>query len=72
MQRKGSRTGVFNARTGRKVGAAALRSYPTSLSWTFSRRAIGNPRSYLWRVEVVAKGGSRIDAVPNRGYLEHA
>ena len=71
VEKRGARTGVFNARTGRKVGAAALRSYPTSLSWTFARRSIGNPGGYRWRVEVVAKDGSRIDAAPNRGYLEH-
>ena len=71
VEKRGARTGVFDAKTRRKVGAAALRSYPTSLSWTFARRAIGNPASYRWRVEVVAKGGTRIDSTPNRGYLEH-
>ena len=71
VEKRGSRTGVFDAKTRRKVGAAALRPYPTSLTWTFARRAIGNPESYQWRVEVVAKDGSRIDATPNRGYLEH-
>jgi hypothetical protein len=72
VEKRGARTGVFNAKTGRKVGAAALRPYPTSLSWTVKRRSIGNPGSYRWRVEVVAQGGSRIDATPNRGYLAHS
>ena len=72
VEKRGSRTGVFDAKTRRKVAAAALRSYPTSISWTFARRAIGNPGSYLWRVEVVAENGLRIDATPNRGYLKHA
>ena len=72
VEKRGTRTGVFNAKTGRKVGAAALRtSAPTSLSWSFSRRSIGDPATYLWRVEVVAKGGAKVDATPNHGYLKH-
>ena len=72
VEKRGSRTGVFDAASRRKVGAAVLDSTRgRSLTWTFSRRSIRNPPSYLWRVEVVAKGGSRIDATPNRGYLEH-
>jgi hypothetical protein len=71
VEKRGSRTGVFNAKTDRKVGAAELSSSSrTTLSWTIARKAIGNPSSYLWRVEVVAKG-SRIDATPNSGYLKH-
>ena len=71
VERRGSKTGVFKVKTKRKVGAAALRTYPTSLSWTFARRSIGNPARYGWRVEVVAKGGARIDATPDSGYLDH-
>jgi hypothetical protein len=71
VERRGSRTGVFKVKSKRKVGPAALRTYPTSLSWTFSRRSIGDPASYGWRAEIVAKGGARVDATPDRGYLEH-
>ena len=73
VEKRGRRTGVFNAKTGSRVGAAVLGSHSgKSLTWTFSSRAIGSPRSYLWRVEIVADGGSRIDMTPNRGYLRHS
>jgi hypothetical protein len=73
VEKRGWRTGVFDAETGRRVGAAVLGSHSSkSLTWTFSSRAIGSPQSYLWRVEIVAKDGSRIDVTPNRGYLRHS
>jgi hypothetical protein len=69
---RGSRAGVFKAKTGRKTGPAALRgSGATSLSWTFLPSAIGNPRSFGWRVEI-ARDGRRIDATPDRGYRKRA
>jgi len=72
VEKRGLRAGVFDAKTGRRVGAAVLGSSSSkSLTWTFSSRAIGSPQSYLWRVEIVPKGGSRVDATPNRGYLKH-
>ena len=68
VAKHGPRTGVFDARTGKRTGPAALRSSSrTSLSWTFLPRAIGSPRSFGWRVEVV-QGGSRIDATPDGGF----
>jgi hypothetical protein len=71
--KRGRRTGVFDAMTGSRVGAAVLGSHSSkSLTWTFSSRAIGSPQSYLWRVEIVAKGGSRVDMTPNRGYRRHS
>ena len=73
VEKRSWRTGVFDAKTGRRVGAAVLGSSSgKSLTWTFSSRAIGSPQSYLWRVEIVAKGGSRVDMTPNRGYLRHS
>jgi hypothetical protein len=73
VEKRGRRTGVFDAKTGSRVGAAVLGSHSSkSLTWTFSSRAIGSPQSYLWRVEIIAKDGSRIDRTPNRGYLRHS
>jgi hypothetical protein len=73
VEKRGRRTGVFDAKTGSRVGAAVLGSHRSkSLTWTFSSRAIGSPQSCLWRVEIVAKGGSRVDMTPNRGYLRHS
>jgi hypothetical protein len=73
VEKRGRRSGVFDAKTGSRVGAAVLGSHSSkSLTWTFSSRAIGSPQSYLWRVEIVAKDGSRIDMTPNRGYLRHS
>jgi hypothetical protein len=69
VEKQGARAGVFSAKTGRRTGPAALRSsHRTSLSWTFLPSAIGNPKSFGWRVEVV-RGGARIDAAPNSGYV---
>jgi hypothetical protein len=73
VEKRGRRAGVFDAKTGRRVGAAVLGSSSSkSLTWTFSSRAIGSPQSYLWRVEIIAKDGSRVDMTPNRGYLRHS
>jgi hypothetical protein len=73
VEKRGRRAGVFDAKTGSRVGAAVLGSSSSkSLTWTFSSRAIGSPQSYLWRVEIVANDGSRIDMTPNRGYLRHS
>jgi hypothetical protein len=73
VEKRGRRAGVFDAKTGSRVGAAVIGSSSSkSLTWTFSSRAIGSPQSYLWRVEIVAKGGSRVDMTPNRGYLRHS
>jgi hypothetical protein len=72
VEKRGRRTGVFDARTGSRVGAAVLGSHGSkSLTWTFSSRAIGSPQSYLWRAEIVAKGGARVDMTPHRGYLTY-
>jgi hypothetical protein len=68
VEQRGSLTGVFDARTHAKAGPAELRSSSsTALTWTFERGAIGSPRSFGWRVEIVA-GGRRIDATPDSGY----
>jgi hypothetical protein len=73
VEKRARRAGVFDAKTGRRVGAAVLGSSSSkSLTWTFSSRAIGSPQSYLWRVEIIAKDGSRVDMTPNRGYLRHS
>jgi hypothetical protein len=73
VEKRGRRAGVFDAKTGSRVGAAVLGSSSSkSLTWTFSSRAIGSPQSYLWRVEIIAKGGSKVDVTPNRGYLKHS
>jgi hypothetical protein len=70
VEHRGSRTGVFKAKTGRKTGPAALRSSGgASLSWTFLPRAIGSPPSFGWRVEIV-RDASRIDVTPDRGYRQ--
>ena len=73
VEKRGRRAGVFDAKTGSRVGATVLGSSSSkSLTWTFSSRAIGSPPSYLWRVEIIGKGGSRVDMTPNRGYLRHS
>jgi hypothetical protein len=69
VEKRSSGTGVFNAKTGRKTGPAALSgSGRTALSWTFLPSAIANPRSFGWRVEV-QEPGKKIDATPNSGYI---
>jgi hypothetical protein len=66
--KRGSRMGVFNARTGRKTGPAEVGSGSAlGLHWSFWPNAIGNPPSFGWRVEIV-QGGKSIDATPNGGY----
>jgi hypothetical protein len=68
VEKRGSRTGVFNAKTGRKSGPAELGSGgSTGLHWTFLPSAIGNPHSFGWRVEVM-QGATKVDATPNSGY----
>jgi hypothetical protein len=68
VERKGSRTGVFDANTGKRTGAAALdTSGGTAVRWSFLPSAIGDPGSFGWRVEIVA-GAEKIDATPNSGY----
>jgi hypothetical protein len=66
--KRGSRIGVFNAKTGRKTGPAEGGSGSAfGLHWSFWPSAIGNPSSFGWRVEVV-QGGRKLDATPNSGY----
>jgi hypothetical protein len=73
VEKRGRRAGVFDAKTGNRVGAAVLGSSSSkTLTWTFSSRAIGSPQSYQWRVEIIAKGGAKLDMTPNRGYLRHS
>ena len=68
VERKGSQTGVFDAKTGKKTGGAALGgSGSTTVRWTFLPNAIGSPGSFGWRVEIV-EGARKIDATPNSGY----
>jgi hypothetical protein len=72
VEKRASGAGVFNAKTGRKVSEAVWRNTRrVSATWTFLPSAIGSPERYGWRIEVKAKGGSRIDSTPNSGYLEH-
>ena len=68
VEKRGSRVGVFNRKTHSMTGPAELAgSGRKSVRWTFLPSAIGNPRSFGWRVEVV-QGSHRIDATPNSGY----
>jgi hypothetical protein len=71
VAKKEGKTGVFKARTGRRVGAADLRVNGTGMSWSFDPSAIGDPSSYRWRVQIIRAGGKRIDSLPNRGYRTH-
>jgi hypothetical protein len=68
VETRGARTGVFDAKTGKRTGGAALGSSgSTAVRWSFLPNAIGNPASFGWRVEIVA-GAKKIDSTPNSGY----
>jgi hypothetical protein len=70
VAKKRRRTGVYDATTGERVGPADLRSASaTGMSWSFRPSTIGNPTSYRWQVQIVDRGGSRIDSAPNKGYV---
>ena len=71
MEKRAKGAGVFNAKTGRRSGAAVPGSTGrTSATWGFLPTAVGNPANLGWRVEVGAPGGSRIDATPNSGFVK--
>jgi hypothetical protein len=70
VARKRTKTGVYDAKTGERVGPADLRSASaTGMSWSFRPSAIRNPTSYRWQVQIVDRSGSRIDSAPNKGYV---
>ena len=63
---------VTRARDGRRTGRATYRRVDrNTLTFKFSARAIGRPRSYGWQVSVEGSGDRRVDALPNRGFVRH-
>ena len=70
VAKRRGKTGVYDAATGERVGAAELRSSSaTGMSWSFRPSAIGSPSSYRWQAQIVERGGARIDSAPNDGYV---
>jgi hypothetical protein len=69
VARKRRKSGVYDARTGERVGPADLRASGTGMSWSFKPSAIGNPSSYRWQAQIVDRGGARIDSAPSKGYV---